>query len=157
MRMKDLSVSDIQMLEILKAISIEAGIIIMDEPTSAITQREIERLFSKITELKARGTCIIYISHKMDEIFRIADDIAILRDGRVVESRPRKELDIDKVISMMVGQEAGQQLPQAEDRDRGRGAARGEADRAGRLPGHRLSREDGRDRGFRRSHGRGTD
>ena len=111
MRMKDLSVSDIQMLEILKAISIEAGIIIMDEPTSAITQREIERLFSKITELKARGTCIIYISHKMDEIFRIADDIAILRDGKVVESRPRKELDIDKVISMMVGRKLDSNFP----------------------------------------------
>ena len=111
MRMKDLSVSDIQMLEILKAISIEAGIIIMDEPTSAITQREIERLFAKITELKARGTCIIYISHKMDEIFRIADDIAILRDGKVVESRPRGELDIDKVISLMVGRKLESNFP----------------------------------------------
>jgi inositol transport system ATP-binding protein len=111
MRMKDLSVSDIQMLEIVKAISIEAGIIIMDEPTSAITQREIDRLFSKITELKARGTCIIYISHKMDEVFRIADDIAILRDGRVVESQPRKEMDIDKVISLMVGRKLDSNFP----------------------------------------------
>jgi inositol transport system ATP-binding protein len=111
MRMKDLTVSDIQMLEILKAISMDAGIIIMDEPTSAITQREIERLFSKITELKARGTCIIYISHKMDEVFRIADDIAILRDGRVVESQPRKELDIDKVISLMVGRKLDSNFP----------------------------------------------
>jgi inositol transport system ATP-binding protein len=111
MRMKDLSVSDIQMLEILKAISIDASIIIMDEPTSAISQREIELLFSKIAELKARGTCIIYISHKMDEIFRIADDIAILRDGKVVESRPRKELDIDKVISLMVGRKLESNFP----------------------------------------------
>ncbi len=111
MRMKDLSVSDIQMLEILKAISRDASIIIMDEPTSAITQREVERLFSKIAELKARGTCIIYISHKMDEIFRIADDIAILRDGRVVESRPRGELDIDKVISLMVGRKLESNFP----------------------------------------------
>ena len=111
MRMKDLSVSDIQMLEILKAISRDASIIIMDEPTSAITQREVERLFSKIADLKARGTCIIYISHKMDEIFRIADDIAILRDGRVVESRPRSELDIDKVISLMVGRKLESTFP----------------------------------------------
>ncbi len=110
-RMKDLSVSDIQMLEILKAISIDAGIIIMDEPTSAITQREVERLFSKISDLTARGTCIIYISHKMDEIFRIADDIAILRDGRVVESRPRAELDIDSVISLMVGRKLESNFP----------------------------------------------
>jgi inositol transport system ATP-binding protein len=111
LRMKDLSVSDIQMLEILKAISIDAGIIIMDEPTSAITQREVERLFGKIADLKARGTCIIYISHKMDEIFRIADDIAILRDGKVVESRPREELDIDRVISLMVGRKLDSNFP----------------------------------------------
>jgi len=110
-RMKELSVSDIQMLEILKAISIDAGIIIMDEPTSAITQHEVERLFSKIADLKARGTCIIYISHKMDEVFRIADDIAVLRDGRVVESRPRAELDIDTVISLMVGRKLASNFP----------------------------------------------
>jgi inositol transport system ATP-binding protein len=111
MRMKDLTVSDIQMLEILKAISIDAKIIIMDEPTSAITQREIDRLFGKIADLKARGACIIYISHKMDEIFRIADDIAILRDGKVVESRPCGELDIDKVISLMVGRKLESNFP----------------------------------------------
>ncbi|MGA2546690.1 MAG: sugar ABC transporter ATP-binding protein [Rectinemataceae bacterium] len=111
MRMKDLSVSDIQMLEILKAISIDASIIIMDEPTSAITEREVERLFGKIEELKARGTSIIYISHRMDEIFRIADDIAILRDGKVIDSRPREELDIDRVISLMVGRKLESNFP----------------------------------------------
>ena len=76
----ELSVSDIQMLEITKAVSYESKIIIMDEPTSAITYKETERLFTKIAELKARGTSIIYISHKMDEIFRIADEITVLRD-----------------------------------------------------------------------------
>jgi inositol transport system ATP-binding protein len=111
MRMKDLSVSDIQMLEILKAISMDAGILIMDEPTSAISQREVEHLFRKIAELKARGTSIIYISHRMDEIFRIADDIAILRDGKVVDSRPRGELDIDKVIALMVGRKLEGNFP----------------------------------------------
>jgi len=111
MQMKDLSVSDIQMLEILKAVANEASILIMDEPTSAITQREVERLFEKIKELKARGTSIIYISHKMDEIFRIADDIAILRDGRVVETRPRAEMDIDMVISLMVGRQIENNFP----------------------------------------------
>ena len=111
MKMKDLSVSDIQMLEILKAIANEASILIMDEPTSAITQREVERLFQKIAELKARGTSIIYISHKMDEIFRIADDITILRDGRVVETKPRAELDIDKVIALMVGRQIENNFP----------------------------------------------
>jgi inositol transport system ATP-binding protein len=83
----------------------------MDEPTSAITQREVERLFEKIAELKARGTSIIYISHKMDEIFRIADDIAILRDGTVVETRPRAELDIDQVIALMVGRKIENNFP----------------------------------------------
>ena len=99
----NLSVSDIQMLEITKAVSRDADIIIMDEPTSAITSREVERLMRKIDELRAKGIAIIYISHKMDEIFRIADRITILRDGSVVDSRPAAEYDIDKVISLMVG------------------------------------------------------
>jgi inositol transport system ATP-binding protein len=110
-KMKDLSISDIQMLEILRAVSLDASILIMDEPTSAITQREVDRLFQKIVELKSRGASIIYISHKMDEIFRIADDIAILRDGKVVDSRPREELDIEKVISMMVGRKLSGNFP----------------------------------------------
>ncbi len=113
-RMKDLSVSDIQMLEILKAISIDASIIIMDEPTSAITQREVDRLFNKIFDLKSRGTCIIYISHKMDEIFRIADDITVLRDGKVVASLSRAELDVDRVISLMVGRKLESSFPTRE-------------------------------------------
>ena len=102
-KLRDLTVSDIQMLEITKAISRDADIIIMDEPTSAITSREVENLMHKIFELKAKGISIIYISHKMEEIFRIADQITILRDGSVVDSRPAKEYDIDKVISLMVG------------------------------------------------------
>jgi len=109
--MKDLSISDIQMLEILRAVSLDASILIMDEPTSAITQKEVDRLFQKIAELKARGTSVIYISHKMDEIFRIADDIAILRDGRVVESKPKEEYDIEKVISLMVGRKLSSNFP----------------------------------------------
>lgn len=102
-KLKDLSVSDIQMLEILKAISYNSEIIIMDEPTSAITQNEVEVLFGKINELRERGTSIIYISHKMDEIFRIADEITVFRDGCVVDSRPREEYDMDTVITQMVG------------------------------------------------------
>lgn len=74
-KLRSPSVLDIQMLEILKAISYDAKIVIMDEPTSAITNREVEKLFRKIEELKARGASISYISHKMDEIFRIADEI----------------------------------------------------------------------------------
>jgi len=110
-KMKNLSVSDIQMLEILKAISIDAGIIIMDEPTSAISDREVARLFKKIEDLKSRGKSIIYISHKMDEIFRIADDISVLRDGKVIETRPRKDFSIAEVISLMVGRKLENNFP----------------------------------------------
>ena len=88
-KLKDLSISNLQMLEILKAISRDADIIIMDEPTSSITNKEIETLFEKIADLRARGKAIVYISHKMDEIFSIADEISVLRDGKVVETRPR--------------------------------------------------------------------
>lgn len=111
MKMKDLSVSDIQMLEILKAISIDAGIIIMDEPTSAISEREVARLFDKIEDLKSRGKSIIYISHKMEEIFRIADDISVLRDGKVIDTRPRDAFTIDEVISLMVGRKLENNFP----------------------------------------------
>jgi len=104
-QVKELSVSDCQMLEILKAVSNNSSIIIMDEPTSAISNKEVESLFEKIAELKAKGVAIIYISHKMDEIFRIADDITILRDGMVVDSKPVEELTIEKVINLMVGRE----------------------------------------------------
>ncbi len=113
-KLKDLTVSDIQMLEILKAISYQSDIIIMDEPTSAITNKEVEVLFSKIFELKARGAAIIYISHKMDEIFRIADDITIFRDGKVIDSRPKDDLDIDTVIALMVGRKLGNDFPKIE-------------------------------------------
>lgn len=113
-KLKDLTVSDIQMLEILKAISYESDIIIMDEPTSAITQKEVEVLFKKIFELKARGAAVIYISHKMDEIFRIADDITVFRDGRVIDSQPKEALDIDTVISLMVGRKLGNDFPKVE-------------------------------------------
>ncbi|MDU0331215.1 sugar ABC transporter ATP-binding protein [Paenibacillus sp. 3LSP] len=109
--LKDLTVSDIQMLEIMKAVSNQAELIIMDEPTSAITQKEVDRLFAKIRELKARGVSIIYISHKLDEIFQIADEITVFRDGTVVDSRPKEELDIETVISLMVGRQLKDTYP----------------------------------------------
>ncbi len=109
--LKDLTVSDIQMLEIIKAISYKSDIIIMDEPTSAITLKEVEKLFIKIRELKARGVSIIYISHKLDEVFQIADEITVFRDGTVVESHPREELDIETVISLMVGRKLTNTYP----------------------------------------------
>ena len=110
-KLKDLSVSDIQMLEILKAVSQDANIIIMDEPTSAITAKEVDRLFAKIAELKARDAAIIYISHRLGEIFRIADDISVIRDGMLVETRPAKDFDIDTVIQLMVGRSLDNVFP----------------------------------------------
>jgi inositol transport system ATP-binding protein len=110
-KLKDLSISNLQMLEILKAISRDADIIIMDEPTSSITNKEIKTLFAKIDDLRARGKAIVYISHKMEEIFQIADEISILRDGKVVETRPKDQFDIDSVIALMVGRALGQGYP----------------------------------------------
>ena len=113
-KLKTLTVSDIQMLEIIKAISYNAEIVIMDEPTSAITNREVEILFEKIEELKQRGVSIIYISHKMDEVFRIADDITVLRDGKTVETHPADEINLDQVITMMVGRKMDNVYPKEE-------------------------------------------
>ena len=110
-QLKNLSVSDIQMLEIIKAVSVNPQIVIMDEPTSAITDKEIDKLFDMIRVLKSRGACIIYISHKMDEIFRIADDITVLRDGTMVDSRPASELDVDETIALMVGRRMENKYP----------------------------------------------
>ena len=110
-KLKELSVSDIQMLEILKAISYNSQIIIMDEPTSAITQKEVAVLFEKINRLKERGTSIIYISHKMDEIFEIADEITVFRDGIVVDTRAKDDYDMDTVIAQMVGRKLDNSYP----------------------------------------------
>lgn len=110
-KLKDLSVSALQMLEILKAVSRDADVLIMDEPTSSIAQKEVEILFEKITTLRARGKAIVYISHKMDEIFQIADEISILRDGHIIETRAKEQFDIQTVISLMVGRTLGSDYP----------------------------------------------
>ncbi len=113
-KLKTLTVSDIQMLEIIKAITNNAKIVIMDEPTSSISQREAELLFKKIAELKAAGVSIIYISHKMDEVFRIADDITVLRDGTVVSTDRAENLDLETVINRMVGRKLDNAYPKEE-------------------------------------------
>ncbi len=102
-KMKTLTVSEIQMLEIIKAISNDAQIVVMDEPTSSITQREVDLLFEKIRILKEKGVSIIYISHKLDEVFEIADDITVFRDGTVVKNMRAEDTNIDEVIALMVG------------------------------------------------------
>lgn len=110
-KMADLSLAEMQLVEIVKAVSYQSRIIIMDEPTSAITGREVARLFEIIRGLKARGIAIIYISHKMDEIFRVADTITVLRDGQYIETRPAKELDHDTLVKLMVGRKISEMFP----------------------------------------------
>lgn len=102
-KMRDLSVAKMQMVEIAKAVSHNAELIIMDEPTSAITMKEIQQLFQIVAKLKANGVTIIYITHKMEEVFEITDEITVLRDGCFVGTELSKNLDQDKLISMMVG------------------------------------------------------
>ncbi|MCF7941878.1 MAG: sugar ABC transporter ATP-binding protein [Spirochaetia bacterium] len=112
--MKDLSVAEMQMVEIAKATSWNSDIIIMDEPTSAITDQEVENLFRIIRQLKNEGSGIIYISHKMDEIFEIGDIITVFRDGEYVQTCPIKGLERSRLISMMVGREIQDIFPKTE-------------------------------------------
>lgn len=113
-KMKSLRVADQQMVEIAKAMSMNARIVIMDEPTSAITDHEVDSLFSMIENMKNRGTGIIYISHKMDEIFRVADEISVLRDGTNVNTWDVKDVDNDTLIMSMVGRELKAQFPKVD-------------------------------------------
>jgi ribose transport system ATP-binding protein len=100
-----LRVGDQQLIEIAKALSLEAEILIMDEPTSALTETEVARLFRIIKRLRERGVTILYISHKMDEVFQLADRITVLRDGRWVSTVDRWEVSAKKVTHLMVGRE----------------------------------------------------
>lgn len=100
-----------QMIEIAKAIAFDARIIVMDEPTSALNGPEVERLFAIVSSLKARGCGIIYISHKMEEIYRIADRISVLRDGRYIGTAAAADLPQSELIRWMVGRELSQQFP----------------------------------------------
>jgi inositol transport system ATP-binding protein len=102
-KMSELSIAGMQLVEIAKAISRQAALVIMDEPTSAIADAEVAMLFRQIADLKAAGVAIIYITHKMDEIFRIADDITIIRDGQFVSTDVASAYDENKLISLMVG------------------------------------------------------
>ncbi|MCF2501132.1 sugar ABC transporter ATP-binding protein [Dyadobacter chenhuakuii] len=112
-KIKHLSVAQMQMVEIAKAISNNAKVIIMDEPTSAISDKEVDTLFKIIKDLKAKGVAIIYISHKMDEIFQISDTITVLRDGKYIATKNASELDKQSLISMMVGREIEHMFPES--------------------------------------------
>jgi ABC-type sugar transport system ATPase subunit len=110
-RVGDLSVASRQMVEIAKAVSYESDVLIMDEPTSALTEREVEHLFRIIRTLRERGKGIIYITHKMNELFEIADEVSIFRDGKHITTKAANEITRDEVIRMMVGREISQMFP----------------------------------------------
>ncbi|AHK05056.1 sugar ABC transporter ATP-binding protein (plasmid) [Agrobacterium tumefaciens] len=113
-KMRDLSIAAMQLVEIVKAISREASLVIMDEPTSAISDTEVAMLFQQIADLKVNGVAIIYITHKMDEIFQIADDITVMRDGQFIAAGPSSDYTETKLISQMVGRTISSIFPKEE-------------------------------------------
>ena len=109
--MSEMSVSERQMVEIAKAVSYDARIIVLDEPTSSLNDREVEHLFRIIEKLRSRGCGIVYISHKMEEILRISDDVSVMRDGKLITTEPAADMSIDKIIRLMVGRELTERFP----------------------------------------------
>jgi inositol transport system ATP-binding protein len=107
----NLNISTRQLIEIAKALSRKASLIIMDEPTSSLTTDEAKILFEIIMELKKNNTTIVYISHKMDEIFKIADEITVLRDGKVIDSAPKETFTMNTLVKKMVGRELTKLFP----------------------------------------------
>ena len=108
---EDLSASEKQMVEICKALSFDSKLIIMDEPSSSLTSDELKQLFKLIHDLRERGISIIYISHKLDEIFQLCDIVTILRDGYVVVTKPTEEMTRDEMIAKMIGRDLGDEYP----------------------------------------------
>lgn len=111
----NLSVSQMQSVEIAKAVSANCRVLILDEPTSSLTQNEVEALFRIVEDLKSEGVAIVYISHKMDEILRISDEVTIMRDGKYIGTWPANELTTDMIITRMVGRELSNLYPKREN------------------------------------------
>jgi ribose transport system ATP-binding protein len=109
-----LSIAQRQMVEVAKALSLNADLIAMDEPTSALSERETVVLFEMMRGLKEQGVSLIFISHRLEEVFQIADWITVLRDGQLISAAPVRELDQDRVVRMMVGRELGEMYPRAD-------------------------------------------
>jgi inositol transport system ATP-binding protein len=107
----DLTVAQKQMVEIAKAVSFKSDVLIMDEPTSAITETEVEHLFRIIRDLRAKGVGIVYITHKMSELFEIADELTVFRDGKFIETVAAQDVTRDQIIKMMVGREITNMFP----------------------------------------------
>jgi D-xylose transport system ATP-binding protein len=113
-KVSDLPVGKQQMVEIAKALSEDAALLILDEPTSALTENEVDTLMGILARLREQGVTCIYVSHKLEEFFRIADTITVLRDGQVVDTRPIAEVTTASIISMMVGREMKERFPRAD-------------------------------------------
>lgn len=111
-KMDTLSVGQQQMIEIAKALMVDAKVIIMDEPTAALSQSETVTLFQVVRSLKEKGVSIVYISHRMEEIFELCDRITILRDGQYVGTRNIPETNMDEIVKMMIGREIGERYPE---------------------------------------------
>ncbi len=109
-----LSVAEQQLVEVAKALAVEARVVIMDEPTATLAEREIDRLFAVIRDLTSRGVAVLYISHRLDEIFRIADRVTVMRDGRVVRTLAASDLTHDGLIRLMVGRDVANLYPKPE-------------------------------------------
>ena len=114
-KLGSLSVSQMQLVEIAKAVSADCKVLILDEPTSSLTSAEVEALFTIINELRGKGVSIVYISHKMDEILRISDEVTIMRDGQYIGTWSAKELTTDFIITKMVGRELSELYPVREN------------------------------------------
>ncbi len=112
LRVERLSIAEKQLVEIAKALTLDAQVILMDEPSATLTDRELARLFDIIRDLKSRGVTVLYISHRLDEIFAIADRVTVLRDGAVIDTRPVAELDRRTLIRSMVGRELEDEFPE---------------------------------------------
>jgi len=112
MKMEKMSVSQRQMAEIAKAVSYNAKVIVFDEPTSSLNTEEVERLFKIIEKLKGDGCGIIYISHKMEEILRISDDVTVMRDGKHIATRSARDITTNEIIKLMVGRELSKRYPE---------------------------------------------
>ena len=109
--MRNMSVSQRQMCEIAKAISYNAQVIVLDEPTSSLMTQEVEKLFAMMRMLKEQGISLIYISHKMDEIFEICDDVSVLRDGELVMTKRIEDTNMNELIAAMVGRSLDNRFP----------------------------------------------
>jgi methyl-galactoside transport system ATP-binding protein len=107
----ELSVSQVQLMEIARAVSLDARIVIMDEPTSSLSENEVQRLYGIIGDLRAKGVAVIYISHKLEEITAISDEVSIMRDGRMIGTWPTASITINQVITRMVGRELTDRYP----------------------------------------------